>query len=115
MSPASRKDDYCVYMLETDNGSYYTGSTNNLQARYRAHSEGRGARYTRINKPVRLLCSWHGVGKRGEALRLEYYIKKQNRNLKERIVEEPMLLAERYSAYIGKKISLTHIAGGDPT
>lgn len=47
---------WCLYLLECQNGSYYAGITNNLAARYAAHKQGTGAKYTRANKPLRILA-----------------------------------------------------------
>lgn len=49
--------DWCLYLLECKGGAYYTGITNNLEARFNAHKEGRGARYTKANPPIRILAS----------------------------------------------------------
>jgi len=46
-----------LYLLECEGGTYYAGITNNLQARFRAHQSGRGAKYTRANPPLRILAS----------------------------------------------------------
>jgi putative endonuclease len=46
--------DWFVYYLVCADGSIYTGMTNDLDQRLRAHQEGRGARYTRARRPVRL-------------------------------------------------------------
>ncbi|MCB4812096.1 GIY-YIG nuclease family protein [Methylovorus menthalis] len=46
-----------LYLLECKGGSYYAGITNNLEARFKAHVEGKGARYTRANPPLRILAS----------------------------------------------------------
>lgn len=46
-----------LYLLECKGGSYYAGITNDLEARFLAHQEGRGARYTRANPPIRVLAS----------------------------------------------------------
>ena len=46
-----------LYLLECNNGAYYGGITNNLQARFEAHCAGKGARYTRANPPVRIIAS----------------------------------------------------------
>lgn len=46
-----------VYLLECKGGSYYTGITKDLESRFAAHKEGRGARYTRANPPLRILAS----------------------------------------------------------
>ena len=46
-----------VYMLLCSDGSFYVGSTRDLEARVEAHRTGRGATYTRRRLPVRLV--WH--------------------------------------------------------
>ncbi len=46
-----------LYLLECDNGAYYAGITNDLSARFAAHSAGKGARYTRANPPVKIIAS----------------------------------------------------------
>jgi putative endonuclease len=43
-----------VYILECADGTLYTGWTTDLETRLRAHNEGKGARYTRIRRPLRL-------------------------------------------------------------
>jgi putative endonuclease len=47
-----------VYLIECRNGSLYTAIAIDVAARYAAHAEGRGARYTRANPPQRLLASF---------------------------------------------------------
>jgi putative endonuclease len=44
-----------VYLLRCRDGSLYTGWTNQLGRRLRAHSAGKGARYTRSRLPVELV------------------------------------------------------------
>ena len=36
-----------IYILETNDGRYYTGSTNDINRRIKAHQEGKGAKFTR--------------------------------------------------------------------
>lgn len=48
---------WCLYLLECTGGSYYAGITNNLSARFLAHQQGKGARYTRAFPPLRILAS----------------------------------------------------------
>jgi len=43
-----------VYILECADGSYYVGSTRDLERRFVEHSTGAGAAYTRRRLPVRL-------------------------------------------------------------
>ena len=42
-------------MLLCDDGSYYTGYTNNEASRFERHEKGFGARYTRIRKPKKVV------------------------------------------------------------
>ena len=44
-----------MYILECADGSYYVGSTNDLERRLMEHQEGRGARYTTRRLPVKLV------------------------------------------------------------
>jgi putative endonuclease len=46
-----------VYIVECRDGSYYVGSTTDLDRRIWQHNEGLGARYTRHRRPVRLVWS----------------------------------------------------------
>jgi putative endonuclease len=46
-----------LYLLECNNGAYYGGITNDLDARFEAHVSGKGARYTRANPPVKIIAS----------------------------------------------------------
>jgi len=44
-----------MYILECSDGSYYTGSTNNLELRLAQHQAGEGANHTRKRLPVKLV------------------------------------------------------------
>ena len=44
-----------MYILECADGSYYTGSTNNLERRLQQHQNGEGANYTKKHLPVKLV------------------------------------------------------------
>jgi Predicted endonuclease containing a URI domain len=70
-----------VYLIECQNGSWYAGITNDLDARYAAHVAGKGARYTRANPPVRLLGA-RPFPDRSAASRAEYEIKRLPRSKK---------------------------------
>ncbi|MGD0175393.1 MAG: GIY-YIG nuclease family protein [Candidatus Bathyarchaeia archaeon] len=50
----NRKTHY-VYLLLCDNGSYYTGYTNDVTSRFARHKKGQGARYTRMHRPIRVV------------------------------------------------------------
>jgi putative endonuclease len=65
---------WCLYLIECRDGSFYAGITNDLDARYRAHVEGRGARYTRSHPPLRLI-GYRNYADRAAASRAEWEIK----------------------------------------
>lgn len=44
-----------MYILECSDGSYYTGSTNNLELRLLQHQNGEGANHTKKHRPVKLI------------------------------------------------------------
>lgn len=44
-----------VYILKCADGSYYTGSTNDIEARFYQHQQGEGANYTKKRRPVKLV------------------------------------------------------------
>jgi|ERR1700712_5455466 putative endonuclease len=64
-----------LYLIECADGSIYTGIATDVQARFDKHSSGKGARYTRSRKPVRVLASFELTG-RSEASRAEYWVKR---------------------------------------
>jgi putative endonuclease len=66
---------WCLYLIECRNGALYTGITNDLEARYAAHVDGRGARYTRANPPLRLVGS-RPFPDRASATRAECAVKR---------------------------------------
>ena len=70
-----------LYLLLCRNGAWYAGITNDLDARFRAHANGTGARYTRANPPVRLLGS-RAFPDRAAASRAEWAIKRLPRERK---------------------------------
>ena len=45
-----------LYLLECENGTYYTGITTDLERRFAEHVFGIGARYTRANPPARVVA-----------------------------------------------------------
>jgi putative endonuclease len=61
-------------MIECADGSIYTGITVDVEARYKAHCQGTGARYTRSHTPFRLL-GHESHPDRSSAAKAEYRIK----------------------------------------
>ncbi|MDE1174857.1 MAG: GIY-YIG nuclease family protein [Parvibaculaceae bacterium] len=64
-----------LYILECAGGRLYTGITVDVEARYRAHVEGTGAKFTRSFPPERILMVAVYAG-RSQASKAEHEIKK---------------------------------------
>lgn len=80
-------DNWVVYMLECSDGTIYTGITNNLEKRLKAHNNKKGAKYTKTRCPVKLLKSFP-VESKSAALKLEYKIKQLPRKEKILLCQE---------------------------
>lgn len=106
-----------VYMLECENGSYYTGLTDDPERRYAEHKNGTaGAKYTRSFRPVRIACCWRLTGTRGTANRVERLIKGLARKRKDEIVARPMLLGEMVRGRYGDDFGIMlHDIGSEPS
>ena len=99
--------DYYIYIIECANGRLYTGWTIDIKKRFNEHVSGKaGAKFTRSFKPKKIAASWKIIDStRGEALRIEAYIKSLNRAKKLVIINNPMLLIEQIESlknYNGK-------------
>ena len=70
-----------VYILECEDGSYYTGVTNDVDARMKAHAEGRGSKYV-YQKGFGKLLRTKLCKDKSDACKCEYAIKKLPRNEK---------------------------------
>lgn len=66
----------------------YTGITNNLEARLKKHSEGKGAKYVRANMPFRLVYTEQLLDK-STALKREAEIKRLKKTEKENLITLP--------------------------
>ena len=67
-----------TYILECADGTFYTGWTANLEQRLQAHNAGRGGRYTRGRRPVRL-AYFEEHSTRQEAQRREVVLRRLSR------------------------------------
>ena len=70
-----------TYILECADGSLYTGYTPDLEKRVETHNAGKGAKYTRGRRPVKLVYS-EKYDTKEEAMRREYQIKHLKREEK---------------------------------
>lgn len=48
---------WVLYLLECQGNQFYAGITNNLDARFEVHVKGKGAKFTRAFKPIRIIAS----------------------------------------------------------
>ncbi len=76
---------YYIYILECADGTWYTGWTTDPERRLKVHNSGKGAKYTRSRRPVRLIYT-ETFETAVEAQRREYAIKRLTRAQKEAIV-----------------------------
>lgn len=74
-----------VYILKCNDGTLYTGITNNLDKRVSSHNKGTGAKYTKTRLPVKLVYHEEATD-RSEASKREYQIKKLSRLAKENLI-----------------------------
>ena len=80
-----RQSRYGVYVVQRADGTYYTGSTNNLERRLKLHTAGHGAKYLRGKGPFKLgYAKDYRYYKR--ALSAERQFKKFTRKQKEELV-----------------------------
>ena len=77
--------EWHLYILECAGGRLYTGITLDLAARFRAHTAGKGARFTRSYPPQRIVFT-RRFPNRSEALKAEYAIKKMSAAAKREMI-----------------------------
>lgn len=78
---------WTVYILRCADGTYYTGVTNKLPERLKAHNDGKGAKYTKARRPVELIYSEPSEN-RSTASKREYAIKQLSRAQKQTLTAD---------------------------
>lgn len=79
---------YYIYMLLTEQNTYYCGFTDNVEKRFKKHCSGEGAKYTNAFKPIKIVYVKEFDSK-SEALKEEYRIKhKLTRAQKEELIKQ---------------------------
>ena len=78
---------YYVYILRCADGTLYTGYTDDVERRLRAHNSGKGAKYTRSRRPVALAYAEEWPDK-SAALKREAAIKQLRRADKLALIAE---------------------------
>lgn len=74
-----------VYILKCNDGTLYTGITNDLDKRVSSHNKGTGAKYTKTRLPVVVVYHEEATD-RSEASKREYQIKKLSKLAKENLI-----------------------------
>ena len=87
VSPSCRATQprWLVYLLRCSDGSLYTGITNDLPKRLKAHAAGKASKYTRSRLPVKLAYTEPQRSK-SAALKREVAIKRLRRAEKDRLL-----------------------------
>ena len=76
-----------VYIIKCKDNSLYTGWTNNLERRFKAHTDGKGAKYTRGRGPLELVY-FEEFEDKIEAMKREYEIKKMSKKNKLEMIKK---------------------------
>ena len=74
-----------IYIVKCRDNSLYTGWTYDVEARVEKHNTGKGAKYTRSRKPVRLVYQEEYPDKIS-AMKREYRIKQLSRKNKLKLI-----------------------------
>lgn len=78
---------YC-YIVECSDGTFYTGWTTDPGRRVKTHNAGRGAKYTRTRRPVKLVYVEEQPD-RATAMKRERAIKALPREKKMKLTKRP--------------------------
>lgn len=77
---------YFVYILKCSDDSLYTGITNDLEARIKTHSQGKGSKYVRSRLPFNVIYQ-ESLADHSSALIREHEIKNMTRAQKLKLIE----------------------------
>ena len=82
-----------TYIIECEDGTLYTGWTNNLEKRFEAHCTGKGAKYTKSHKPKAIVYK-ESFDTKEAAMAREYQIKHMSRKQKLDLIASYQILEE---------------------
>jgi putative endonuclease len=82
------QQEWFVYMLRCQDGSFYTGVSTDPVRRLKEHNHGsRGARYTRSRRPVQL-CYQEQAADRSQAQQREHALRKLSAAAKRQLAQD---------------------------
>lgn len=84
------ENKYFIYIVRCRDGSLYTGYTNDVLARVEKHNSGKGAKYTKTRRPVKLVYQ-EAFETKSEAMKREYQIKTYTRVQKLQLIERGVI------------------------
>lgn len=73
-------------MLLTEKNTLYCGYTDDEEKRFQAHREGRGAKYTRANKPIKIVYTKE-FDTKSEAMKEEHRLKELSHKQKLELIK----------------------------
>ena len=76
---------FYVYFARCSDNSFYCGYTIDLEARIKVHNEGKGAKYTKKRRPLKLIYSEEFTTK-SQAMKREYELEQLTRRQKEDLI-----------------------------
>lgn len=75
-----------TYILKCSDNTLYTGWTNDLEKRLKAHNAGKGAKYTKTRLPVEMVY-YESFEDKIDAMKREYAIKQLSRKEKLKLIQ----------------------------
>lgn len=97
------ENKYYTYILLTQDDTLYCGYTDDLEKRFEKHKSGKGAKYTRSHKPVKIVYS-ACFDTKIEAQQEERRIKKMKREEKIEFIE-----AKTQKCIVLKELNTIHL------
>ena len=80
------EEKHYAYMLRCADNTIYSGYTNDLEKRIETHNSGKGAKYTKTRRPVKL-AYYEEFETKSKAMQREYEFKHLTRNQKEKMIK----------------------------
>ncbi len=88
---------YYVYILYCNNDSFYVGFSNNVEKRIKVHQSNNGARYTKQNKPIKIVYV-EGPLPQIDAVKRERQIKRWSKAKKEALILSDIIKLKNLSS-----------------
>ncbi len=83
----TKDDPWYVYIVQCADNSLYTGITKDVKRRLDEHNHsGKGARYTRPRRPVKLVYA-SKASTHSDAAKHEFLIKKMSKKMKQQLIQ----------------------------